>query len=226
MQAASATLPSIRALFERGHLREMGTPTLFAAIVLLLSGMALLGANVSELRNSYAWVQRSNAVLLQIAEVDSKLVGVEMTVRGYALTDDPAFLRRQRYERDHAMMAMDKLAALMADHPRRLVRVADLRTLVSKRLALYASLSGLGPGHAKGVAAAITDPQKRNDMLAVRLGLNDLRDNELKLLTARQEESARQATHTYKLATAFVVLAFLFSALGLVFTLYGRRRAA
>lgn len=216
----------MKALFVRGHLREMGTPTLFAAVVLLLSGMVLLGANVSELRESYAWVQRSNNTLLRIAEVDSKLVGVEMTVRGYALTDDPAFLGYQRHERTRVTVALNKLTALMAYQPAQAGRLAKLRALVEKRLALYAYLSGLGPGHAKEVAAAITDPQKRNDMLGTRLTLEALRDDELKVLAARQDASARQAAHTYKLAFVVVVLAFLFSALGFVFTLYGRRRTA
>jgi len=226
MQATSATFQGVRSLFERGHLREMGTPTLFVAVVLLLSGMALLGANVSELRESYAWVERSNNTLLQLAAVDSKLVGVEMTVRGYALTDDPVFLAYQQHERTFTTMALDKLSALLADQPAEAGRLAKLHTLVAKRLALFAQLSALGPGHAKDVAAAITDPQKRGDMLEARLTLEALRDDELKLLAARQDASARQAAHTYKLAFVFVVLAFLFSALGLVFTLYGRRHAA
>lgn len=162
--------------------------------------------------------------MLEIAEVDAKLVGVEMTVRGYALTDDPKFLRYQHYERSHTMTAMDKLAQLVADQPAQMRRLELLRGLVAKRLALYSQLSGLGPGHASDVAAAITDPKKRDDMLSARLTLQAMRDDQLKLLASRQATSEHQAAHTFKLAFAFVILAFLLSALGFIFTLYGRRR--
>lgn len=50
----SSAIRNVRILFERGHLRQAGTPTLFAAVVLLLSAMALLGVNITELRRSYA----------------------------------------------------------------------------------------------------------------------------------------------------------------------------
>ena len=208
--------------FHRGYLRQIGSPVLIAAVVLLLSGVLLLGANVAALRKSSAVVDRTNRALLQIAEVDVKLVGVEMTVRGYALTDDPAFLHYQLYERSHVTAAMDRLATLVAGEVSQAKLFAQLRVLVAKRLTLYAYLSGLGPGHAKEVAAAITDPEKRQVMANARQTLVDLRDRELKLLAERQAAATLQATHTYELAIGIVVLAFLFSALGFALMLYGR----
>ena len=222
MQSAAAIFHRVMSPSHHGHLRELGTPVLFAAVVLLLSGVLLLGANVAALRKSSAVVDRTNQTLLQIAEVDVKLVGVEMTVRGYALTDDPSFLRYQRYERSHMTAAMDRLATLVASEVSQARPFAQLRGLVAKRLALYAHLSGLGPGHAKEVAAAITDPEKRQVMALARLALTDLRDRELKLLAERQASATLRATRTYELAIGIVVLAFVFSALGFVFMLYGR----
>ena len=222
----TSTIENLKTLFQRGYLRQTGTPMLFAAIVLLLSGIVMLGANVSVLRANSAMVQRTDDALIQISEVDAKLVGVEMTVRGYALTDDPSFLRYQQYERSHIAAAMDRLAALIANEMSQASRFAELRDVVAKRLALYAYLSGLGPGHAKEVAAAITDPAKRHDMLSARSHLTDMRNQELKLLTERQGASARQASRTYALAIGIVVLAFGFGALGFVFALAGRHKAA
>lgn len=193
---------------------------LFAAIVLLLSGIVLLGANVSVLRANSALVQRTDDALIQISEVDAKLVGVEMTVRGYALTDNPSFLSYQLYERSHVTTSMARLATLIAREVSQAGRFARLRVLVAKRLALYTYLSDLGPGHAKEVAAAITDPDKRHDMLLARIHLTEMRDQELKLLAERQVASARQASRTYALAIGIVVLAFGFGALGFVFSLY------
>jgi two-component system, LuxR family, sensor kinase FixL len=225
MNATAITVDRIKARLQHGHLRQAGTSCLFGAVVLLLSGMMLLGANVSKLRDSYNWIQRSNAVLLQIAEVDAKLVGVEMTVRGYALTDDPAFLRYQKYEREHVTAAMDKLAALIGADASHAASFGLLKSLVAKRLALYTYLSGLGPGHAQEVAAAIRDPAKRDDMLNARVLLVHFRDQEMRLLAERQNAAAEQAAGSYELAFVIVVLAFVLSAMGFAFMLYGRGRA-
>jgi CHASE3 domain sensor protein len=226
MSTAVSTVQRIKVLFRRGHLRQTGTSCLFCAVVLLLSGMMLLGANVSKLRDSYAWVQRSDTVLLQLAEVESRLVGVEMTVRGYALTDDPAFLGYQKPERERLLIAMDKLAALLGGDASRAALFMQLQDKTEKRLVLYAYLSALGPGHAQDVAAAIRDPAKRNDMNMAHDLIRLLRVKELKLLAARQDATAQQAAHSYNLAFGIVVLAFALSALGFALMLYGRGRAA
>jgi CHASE3 domain sensor protein len=223
MSTAAATVNKIKIRLQRGHLRQAGTSCLFGAVVLLLSGMMLLGANVSKLRGSYAWVQRSDTVLLQLAEVESRLVGVEMTVRGYALTDDPVFLRYQKPEHEHLLMAMDKLATLLSGDASRTALFRQLQDKTAKRLALYAYLSALGPGHAQDVAAAIRDRAKRNDMNMAHDLIRLLRDKELKLLAVRQDATAQQATRSYELAFVIVVLAFVLSALGFAFLLYGRR---
>ncbi len=235
MTTAVATIHNVKLLFRRGDLRQIGSSALFGAVVLLLCGMVLLGSNITRLRDSYAWVQRSNAILLQLAEVDSKLVGVEMTVRGYALTDDPMFLKWQKDERKRTLTALSKLAVLLGNDPMHTDHVKWLRTLVGRRLALYAHLSALGPGHAKEVAAAIRDPVERSDMLNARLVLEHVRAQELTVLNERQATAAEQSVQSYKLAFGIVVLAFVLSALGFTLMFYaapkgqvpqGRRVAA
>ena len=218
----TSTFESLKTLFQRGYLRQIGTPVLFAAVVLLLSGVLLLSANVAALRKSSAFVDRTNRTLLQIAEVDALLVGVEMTVRGYALTDDPAFLEYQNDERARLKIAMDKLAPLIAGEASQTSGFSRLQVVVAKRLALYTYLSGLGPGHAKDVAAAITDKAKRRGMIEARATLNAMRDRQLQFLAERQATASLQAARTYELAIGIVVLAFVFSALGFAFALYGR----
>ena len=225
MNTAATTVDRIKLRLQRGHLRQAGTSCLFGAVVLLLSGMMLLGANVSRLRDNYAWVHRSDTVLLQLAEVESRLVGIEMTVRGYALTDDPVFLKYQKPELDHLRVAMDKLAVLLGKDTARAAVFTQLQGRASKRLALYGYLTALGPGHALNVAAAIRDPIKRKDMDMVHALIAQLRDKEMKLLVAQQDAAAEQAASSYELAFVIVVFAFVLSAVGFAFMLYGRGRA-
>jgi CHASE3 domain sensor protein len=209
-------------LVRRGHLRQVGTQMLAVAAALLLSAVLLLGVNVSALYKSFAWVQRTNDTLVQISEIEMRLIGNELTVRGYALTDDPVFLTYQKSEQLQMTTAMRKLAALVAEEDSQIGRFAKLRNSVDQRMSLFAYLTGLGPGHAQDVKAAILDHEKRVVMRDTRALLADMRAQELKLLVQRQAETAHKATRTYGLAIGIVILAFVFSALGLAFMLYGR----
>ncbi len=212
-------------LVRRGHLRQMGMQMLAVAVVLLLSAVLLLGVNVSALHKSFAWVQRTNDMLVQIAEVETRLVGNELTVRGYALTDDPVFLTYQKSEQIQMTTAMRKLAALVAEEETQAGRFAKLRDLVSQRVAHFAHLTSLGPGHAQDVRAAIVDPGRRTVMRASRALLADMRAEELKLLAQRQAAATQQASRTYWLAVGIVVLAFVFGGLGLAAMQYSSRPA-
>ena len=225
--ATSAFLASLRGhtgLVREGHLRQIGTPTLIGAVVLLISALLLLGANVSALRDSFVWVQRTDDILVQLSEVDTRLVANELTVRGYALTDDPVFLNYQKSEQNQMAAAMRKLAALIAAEPSQKSRFAMLRGLVDKRMAHFAYLTSLGPGHAQDVSVAIRDPQKRTVMRAARAQVIAMRNEELKLLADRQAAAAEQSMRAYQLAIGIVVLAFVFAVLGFAFAQMGRGR--
>lgn len=212
-------------MVRQGYLRQIGTPTLIGSVVLLICALLLLGANVSALRNSFTWVQRTDDVLVQLSEVETRLVANELTVRGFALTDDPVFLTYQKSEQDQMAAAMVKLTTLIAEEPSQASRFAVLRGLVDKRLTHFAYLTSLGPSHAQDVAVAIRDPQKRAVMRAARAQVITMRNEELKLLANRQAAVAQQSTRAYQLAIGIVLLAFVFGGLGLAFAQIGRGRA-
>jgi CHASE3 domain sensor protein len=214
-----------RDFLDRASLREVGVPTLLAAVVLFVAAMSMLGNNVSALRESYGWVQRSNNVLLDIAEINTLVMGVDMTVRGYALTDKPDFLLYEADNRHRLGIAIDNLASLASDDPGQSVSIVKLRALVARQEEVFVQLSSLGPGHAKDVAAAIIDPATREKRYAVQRALTALHDDEIKRLAARQREADRQVSHAFNLALGIVVFASIAGALGIALMLYGRGRA-
>ena len=195
---------------------------LLGAVVLLVSAMAMLSENVSQVRESYAWVQRSNAALLDLAEINTQVMGIDMTVRGYALTGNPAFLKYEADNRELLRRAIDDLASLTSHEPGHSVSIATLRVLVARHEAVFSRLSALGPGHLKDVAAAITDPAKREARYAVQRALTVLHADEVSLLTARRSAAERQASRTFEIAFGIVFLAFVASALGFALVLHGR----
>ncbi|MDE2134598.1 MAG: CHASE3 domain-containing protein [Alphaproteobacteria bacterium] len=222
MNASIAPLKGLAILFRRGHLQQMGTPTLIAAVVLLICGMLLLGANVSALSDSFAWVQRTDGALMALSEVELRLAGNETAIRGYALTDDPVFLSYQQNETRQTWTTMEKLGNAVEDDPDQVARFVSLRAKVNARLETLARLGRLGPGHAQDVANAIRDPQFRKIMREARAQAEEFRVAELKVLAERQASAAGQAQRTYAIAIGIVVLAFVFGALGLAIAQAGR----
>lgn len=209
-------------LWQRGHLRQLGVPTLVAAVALLLSAIMLLSVNVSALRDSLSWVQRSDDVLMHLYDVNNDVIGNEMSSRGYALTDDPSFLRFQREEQRDLAVVMAELRPLVARDPSQSKRFEDMRKAIAERMHFFKRLTALGPNHAKEVGEAISEPANRESMRRARLAVDAFRAGEVQLLAERQAVAARQATRTFMLAVGIVSLAFLLGGLGFAMSVHGR----
>jgi len=203
-----------QALMRRGHMRLVGGQILVVAGVMLVAAIMLLGVNLSHQRESFAEDVRTADALLLIDDVEAKLVGVEMTVRGYALTGAPDFLRWQNRERKDLQRGLEKLAVAMKGEPTQTRRFVAMRTLIRQRLELYSYLSN--PDHAREVAKAITDPKTRDVMDSTRANLRELRAAQRVLLDARQGATIADTRHTFFLAIGIVILAFVAGALGLL----------
>lgn len=207
-------LEKFRILIAAGRLRPAGTQIMIVSAMLLAASILLLWGSYSHLTHSLETDRRTNEAILLIDQVELKLVGVEQTVRGYALTGDRAFLGWGGNERRDLSRAMSGLAAAMDQEPDQKARFRDMRRLVNQRLDLYAYL--VRPEHAKDVGRAMLDPRKRLVMSKARRLLADLRRTQTHLLQIRQADTARNARMTLYLATGIVLLAFVSVVFGIV----------
>jgi len=198
---------------------------LVVAVALLLSAVILLGVNVSTMRKNFAWVQQADDVLLQLSALESGLIGDELTVRGYALTDDPQFLLYQRNNRRTVTDSMNKLGALVAGDVSQTARFVQLRRIVAKHSDIFGALTRLGPGHAREVASAILDKQNRAVTDDTRAQMASFRADEMTLLAERQAAAAQQASRAYNTAVVIVLTAFLLGTLGIAVGQFGRKGA-
>lgn len=205
-------------------LRELGMSVLFAAVVLFVAAMAMLSRNVSQITETYGWVEKSNTILQRLYAVELKIAGVEMTVRGYALTSNPMFVRLHQQNHDKLLSATKVLGDLVESEPALQADYDKLRMLVLQHDTLYASLIALGPGHQDIVAEVITNPSKRQPRTMAVAILNKMRAREQGLLAERQSAAEHKAKSTYRLAISIAGLAFLAGTLGFTLTLFGRRR--
>ena len=210
----SLTAVQGRAATKRGHLREMGLPILFGAIVLLVSATLLLGVNISALRGNLDRMDHSQKVLNEIADLETGILGEEMIVRGYALTGDASFLRMQKSGERRRDIARNALLRLMAAEPQRAEQFRQVMLDVARHVEIFGKLSGIGPDRAQIVARAIVNPDVRSNMRRTRDGLAALRSQELRDLSAHQRDITNQLSRAFLLAMGIIIAAFLLGGVG------------
>src|SRR5882724_10910283 len=89
-----------RRLREQSRARWVpGVGLLGLAFGLLILGAILMAANQSRLRDNLHWLDHTQQVLRQAANLDIALVDVEAGVRAYVLTNDPTYLDNYRNAR-------------------------------------------------------------------------------------------------------------------------------
>ncbi len=196
------------------YLRELGLPTLFGAVVLLGSATLLLFANVSALRGSLRSIDHSQQVLMHLADLEAAILSNELTVRGYALTGDPRFIRFQKAELAKCEAAKAELLRLSADEPKRAAEYRQVMRQVAWHMGTFARLSGDGPDKAQIVARAIVDPTIRATMQKTRDGVADLRRQEVNDLGERQRLMTDQITRAFVLGAGIIIVAFVLGGIG------------
>lgn len=198
----------------RGSLQQVGIQVLVVAGVLLVSSLLLLWMNFSHLRKSFELDQHTDSMLLLIDRAEIRLLGIEMKVRGYALTGDPGFLRREAKEREDLQATLGRLSTVVAGEPEQAKLFAKAEKLIRTRLALYAYLSD--PAHAGEVARTIVDPEKRAVMSRARNTLAEMRNAEIAVLQVQQKALVAEAVRSLLLSSGIIILAFSAVVLGIV----------
>ena len=202
--------------YKRGILGELGLPALLGAAVLFFSAMMLLGVNISAMRGNLVWIEHAQKILMEISEAEAGVVGDELTVRSYALTGDPRFLRYQKIEREKLTTSLARLETLAAAEPDGVARMRKIHGYVLKHMDLYASITGLGPDKASVVAKVINDDARRQIMFTLRGALRDYRADEMRKLGDRQHSLTQQLSQAFILAIGIIVAAFVLGGIGLV----------
>lgn len=208
----TATLGSVET--KRGHLHDMGFPILFGAVVLLVSATMLLAANISALRGNLERIDHSQQVLNQISKLEVERLGLELAVRGYALTGDKLLLQIQHEGDVRRNAALANMERLTASDPTRASQYRKLMQDIRHHAAIFDKLTEPGPDRAGTVARAILDPKLRAMKYGIRDELAYLRATEMRDLGARQRDVTNQLAHAFFLAVGIILAAFLLGGVG------------
>jgi two-component system sensor kinase FixL len=185
-----------------------------AFCLVMLSTLAL-NINLGRMRDSLAWVQHTDEVLLQCAVIDGNVVEAESVERGYLLTGDGDYRENFLRVRDALLPQYDRLLGLVPDNPRQQELLDKVRPLLVARLDELSQVVTLGPAHMDAALSVVRDAKSRQLTSLIRDQLLIFRQNEIDLLDRRQRQSAREMTWSIALAAATIILALLSASFGL-----------
>jgi CHASE3 domain sensor protein len=208
---------------ETGLFRELGVPALVVSLVLFVSAMTLLGANVSELRSGYARMQQTNTALLQIAMVNADILRVEMTVRGYTLSGDPSYLSWLKKTNDGLQKRLIILEKLAGDDPDERADAVMLKKLLDAHATYFERMAQMALTDRDRVVTEMVDYSKKVKRRPIENLLTDMRNDETRRLSEQQHDAETRVVNAYRNALAISLLALLLGAIGFALVIHDRR---
>jgi CHASE3 domain sensor protein len=223
MAMPQAAKPRIWEFLDQGLFRDLGVPALVASLVLFVSAMTLLGTNVSELRAGYSRVHQTNDALVQIAMINSGILRIEMTVRGYALSGDPDYLKWQKMSENELDQRVAALAKAVAGDPDERKEVAELKSLLVAHHAYFRDMAKLSTTDRDRVIAEMVDYSKKVKRRPIEALLADMRDDETRRLAEQERVAERRVVSAYRYAIAIASIALMLGGIGFALILHDRR---
>jgi signal transduction histidine kinase len=185
------------------------------AFALVVNAVVAYRATVRMIENQ-RWVDHTQEVLLNVAELFSALQDTETGQRGYLISGSDAFLGPYQESLGRIDSQMAVLRRLTADNPRQQERLGRLEPHIRQRLRILEE--NLETRRRSGLGAVAEDSllQGQREMLAVRQLIQEITGEERRLLAVRNEDSrdsGRQALLTLTVANLLLlgltVLSFL-----------------
>lgn len=206
-----------------GTLRELGLPMLMVSLVLFVSAMTLLGANISELRQGYARVQQSNQALLELSGVSNYILKVEMAVRGYALSGDPIFLTWKKLGARGMRSHIAVFDTMFGSDPDQRANLNELKQLLDEHSAYFELLVQRVPKDREHVIGEIVAYSKRVGRHKIEDLLGVMRAHEMKELAQQQVLAETRVVSAYRYAIGMSAVALLLAGLGFALLVQDRR---
>ncbi|MFI4939606.1 MAG: CHASE3 domain-containing protein [Burkholderiales bacterium] len=207
--------------WERGHATDTRAEKKalagfgIALALLIISGGYAYRASAKH-EQSVEWINRTQNVRIQLAQLYNRIADIESAQRFYLLTGKPSY--RDEYRRLVAELGKDKpsLDRLLAGNPAQIAHAADLWPLINHRIDLTDRQLSIFDNQGEAAAkAAIAAGNGMQTMRHIRALIQRMSGLEVDLLGKRQAE----LEHNRKL-TLLGFLAMLLIAAGIFVTLF------
>lgn len=189
---------------------------LLAAILLVSLNAWMAFRSVETLNRSEYWVAHTWQVINAVERVLGSMKDAETGDRGYLLTGDPAYLAPYQRAQHDLPLEFSIARQLTADNPHQQQRLAEMRSIIDKRLGLLQQeITDHRAGHAAAARMLQLDGTGRAEMDRLRALTASMQDEERRLLARRDlasQAARRDAQVTVLLASlldlALIVLLF------------------
>ncbi|MGE5413450.1 MAG: PAS domain S-box protein, partial [Syntrophomonadaceae bacterium] len=175
------------------------------------------------------WVDHTRRVMVRIERAASSLKDAETGQRGYLLTGDTGYLRPYEAAMAQVRDHLEALRGLMRDDPEKQKRLADFQGLVQAKLdELAATIRLYTTGDAAGALRIVQTGAGNELMERIRRAVDEMRDEETRLLIERQRRAEAAVTEmTRAIVAGMLVFIALIAAFLLLVQrdLVGRHRA-
>jgi diguanylate cyclase (GGDEF)-like protein len=185
-----------------------------SAVAALSLGLLLLQSSY-QAREAFKWVAHSQRVIISLNSLQANLGEAESGLRGYLMTDDPAYLTRFDDNLARASTFRETVIVLVGDNPRQLGRAELLHKLAGEKAAIMAQ--AVHRGRRVGAVQALnprTREQGRSLMTRINTLTTAIRDEERRLLQQRTD-AAEKSYHVVR-TVLFIGCSLLLLLIGLL----------
>nr|WP_158240457.1 CHASE3 domain-containing protein [Telmatospirillum siberiense] len=171
-----------------------------------------------ETNKSRDWIEHTDQILLQTQSLLSALTDVETGQRGYLLTHDRNYLAPFESGRIQSRKLIDSVSHLTADNPLQQARVAELSTLVERKIAETSDTIALAEqGNPDGALQRVRSNGGQQIMDGIRRVVAAMIEEENRLVGIRRIEAQRadSAMETFLFGSGIGLLAMLVIVLGI-----------
>jgi two-component system, LuxR family, sensor kinase FixL len=207
----------------REHLAS--TFAIATAFLLVFIAALALNMNLHRMRESFAWVDHTDHVLLSASTLQNTLVETGLAGRTFAVTGDAHALDAMHAGMTRIPGMIDALVALCSDNSLQVRRVEELRDNITRYLAWEEDEARARQQDPASQGPIIETAPARQWSLGIRTGLGEFRSTEIALLAERQRLAGRDATIATVLAMATTLLALVSGGLGIVLLLRERQKS-
>ncbi len=196
-------------------------------LLALLIGLGVLALQASNARaRANAWQLHTYSVLLEVERLSSRLSEMQRGTRGYALTQDEAYLEPYRAQLETVPQILANVAGLTADNPVQQNRVRHLAAAITELERLMAQgVEKIRTDDRVGFAQALKAGTAEALMRSARADLSAITATETQLLARRNASWADAVKRSDQLTMALSVTAGLAALLGLWLIMTAARTA-
>lgn len=199
---------------QAGHLRKAGSEMLIGAVAMLIAGMLLMGANLSDIHHIGLTSLRSSDALTELAVVDNEILGIELAMRSYAIKPRKVYSDSFDNRAVRINGSLDKLQHYLADQPVEAERLSRLKAYVGARINLYSLLMAQTDTPQPQVADTVTDLNLRTERQNAQQILEEIRNDAVIRVAGCQLATERKVRQTFMLLVGVVSFAFSLAAIG------------